>query len=123
MTVPVCEHLDDYGVLYVRAEAAYKAMLAQVDVVAAGVADDDTLDLLERMLRDWREEVESLRRCLVDLVRRGRVVLPEGACADVAGTCDLCGEPLPRLVFPDFTTTDAGAPTYRGTALPQPVGA
>ena len=125
MPMEFCEHLDDYGVRYVRADAAYRALLAQVERVAAGAADDDALDLLERMLHDWQDEVKVLRKKLVVLVKEGQVELPEadeneapsgGAC------CADCGAAVPRLVFNDFRV-DADRATFRGSALPRPATA
>ncbi len=125
MPMDFCEHLDDYGVRYVRAEAAYRALLAQVERVAAGAADDDALDLLERMLHDWQDEVKVLRKRLVALVKAGQVELPE-AEADAApvgpACCADCGAVVPRLVFNDFRV-EADSATFRGHALPRPATA
>ncbi|HPF69823.1 MAG TPA: hypothetical protein PLQ13_04055 [Candidatus Krumholzibacteria bacterium] len=122
MPVPACEHCEDYGVQFVRAEAAYRALLAQVEAVASGRVDDAALDLLERQLMDWRSEVELLRKRLVEMVRNGRIDLPGSERpAATAGTCALCGESLPRLAFPDLGVDAAGALTYQGRALFQPV--
>ena len=115
-----CEHLEEYGVQYERAAGAYGALLAQVGRVAEGNADDDSLDLLERLLRDWRDEVVELRRLLVERVKAGDVELPgavEPEPADAgAGTsprCVDCGAPLPRLAFPEIGES-ADAPAVRG---------
>lgn len=125
MPLEFCDHLDDYGVRYVRAEAAYRALLAQVERVAAGARDDDALDLLERMLHDWQDEVKVLRKRLVALVKAGQVELPaagqhEGPSGPVC--CVDCGAEVPRLVFNDFRV-EADRATFRGRALPRPAGA
>ena len=125
MPMEFCEHLDDYGVRYVRAEAAYRALLAQIERVAAGAADDDALDLLERMVHDWQDEVKILRKKLVVLVKEGQVELPdveEAAAPSGPACCADCGAQVPRLVFNDFRV-EADNATFRGRALPRPATA
>ena len=125
MLMEFCEHLDDYGVRYVRADAAYRALLAQIERVAAGAADDDALDLLERMLHDWQDEVKVLRKKLVVLVKEGQVELPEveeDEASSGPACCADCGAQVPRLVFNDFRV-EADSATFRGRALPRPATA
>lgn len=125
MTTGICDHLGDYGVQYVRADAAYRAMLAQLDRVAVGAVDDDSLDLLERLVKDWQDEVRTLRKRLVALARDGRVTVAARGEEEAAPApcCAECGAVVPRLEFRDFTIAEEGDATYRGQALPVPVGA
>ncbi|MBE0565653.1 MAG: hypothetical protein IH621_06850 [Krumholzibacteria bacterium] len=125
MPLEFCDHLGEYGVQYVRAEASYRAMLAQFDRVRAGAADDDSLDLLECLVRDWRDEVKLLRKRFVTLAREGRIAVPGGGAEDAADgpRCAECEAVIPRLEFRDFTVAEAGEATYRGQVLPVTVGA
>ena len=113
-----CEHLEDYGVQYVRVEAAYGALLAQVERVVSGRADDTALDLLERLTLDWRDEVNDLRRRMVEMVRHGRADAPDDDGSAVR--CCLCGAELPRLEFGDLAVGPEGALALRGQPLTAP---
>ena len=121
-----CEHLDQYGTNWVRAEAAYRALTAAIDRVIDRGPSDDHLDLLEVAVGEWQYEVQALRERFLALVRRGAVELPPSGAGDAdpaEPVCSICGSRLPRLTWPEWNVHGTAPATYRGADLPRAVPA
>jgi len=120
-----CQHLEEYGVQFVKTEAAYKAFNALVD---RAVAEEDTSDLrraLERALDDWQREVRTLRNMFMELYNAGRILLPKNALNRHhhepghmgQARCSDCFRDIPRLVYPEWQLAHNGAVNFRGEEL------
>lgn len=118
MDLNLCTHLDEYGVLYVKAEAAYNQCLNLLDRVLADGPGDGLLDLLSEAVATWKNETIELRETFADLVEDGVVGLPQKNIK--APTCLQCQCRIPRLEFPEWTMAANGVTMYRGNDLPQP---
>ncbi len=120
-----CPHMQDYGELFIRAEAAYRAFNAMVD---RAVAEEDTPDLrraLDNALEDWQRETRALREKFRELYEQGRILLPKGALQKHGhgsrhqghGKCSDCFKPIPRLEYPEWQIAHNGAVNFRGEEL------
>ena len=121
MEFPLCNHLRDYRDQFLRTESAYAALLTTVhgfrgtqpartpsttgQAAAAAAA-------LATALEEWRHETGRLRTLLVELVKAGRVVLPQGQ-----GTLPRCAEcrcAIHRFECTEWPTQADGAIIFQG---------
>jgi len=120
-----CHHLEEYGVLFTRAEAAYEAFNAMVD---RAVSEEDTAELkraLDKALEDWQRETRTLRTAFQGLHAQGKIVLPRNALSGNRPTsehpglskCAECRHPVPRLEFSEWQIAHNGAVNFRGEEL------
>lgn len=120
-----CHHLEEYGVQFVRAEAAYEAFNAMVD---RAVSEEDTSELkraLDTALDDWQRETRALRTAFQELHTQGKIVLPRNALSghrpnsELPGLakCAQCRHPVPRLQFSEWQIAHNGAVNFRGEEL------
>lgn len=120
-----CRHMQEYGVLFARAEAAYQAFNTVMD---RAVEEEDTPDLrraLEKALEDWQGEIKALREKFQELYAGGRILLPRAALEKhghlgrnhAGGKCSDCFKPIPRLEYPEWQFAHNGAVNYRGEEL------
>jgi len=129
MAQEFCEHLDEYGVLFGRAQASYENCLHLVDKIIEDMDQPELRRTLESALDEWVGETRRMQESFVDLVNNGSidvVVQPElppgNQNADPIPLCCDCNFRIPRLHFPEFDLIDEDKPKYRGRELPLPVG-
>lgn len=120
-----CPHLEEYGVQFARAEAAYEAFNAMVD---RAVSEENTPQLkraLDTALEDWQRETRALRKSFQELHAQGKIVLPRNALsgqrpnseAPGLAKCARCRYPMPRLQFSEWQIAHNGAVNFRGEEL------
>lgn len=136
-----CEHLEEYGVLYGRAEASYRNCVNLMEailgsMVEPSLADPSTVDpstvdpslvaTLRKALSEWVTETATVREEFQDLVAEGAIELIRNTVAgrsfqqDRSPICAECRAGLPRLEFPDFHWDEEGGLSFQGKPLPEP---
>ena len=130
MTQEFCEHLDEYGVAFGRAQASYGNCLNLVDKIIEDPANKELRRTLENNLDEYVLETRQLRELFKNMAKDGEIKLitnpdlkeQDNLNPKFAICCD-CSFQVPRLEFSEFDLTDENNPTYRGQNLPQPAGA
>ena len=124
-----CEHLDEYGVLFGRAQASYDSCLHIMDKIIEDLNKPPLRRTMEKSLDEWVLETRKMRSYFEDLVNNGSIdfekktQLNEGEVSGVeAPLCAQCQMVVPRLVFKEFDLSDESNPTYKGAKLPTPAG-
>ena len=122
-----CDHLDDYGVLFGRAQASYENCVHLLDKIIENMADSELRRTLEKALDEWVSETRRLQSSYEDYVKAGTIkvetsgkgqkMTPEMAVS----VCSECSFRVPRLTFPEFELSDNHPALYRGKELPGPV--
>ncbi len=118
-----CTHLDEYRVLFVRAEAAYRAFNAMMDRVVLEPDDANLAQALDTALQDWQLETKTLRSKFVELFKAEKIKLPRGALNSGhhhsssprgPARCSECLCEIPRLDFPEWQLAHNGTVNFRG---------
>ena len=130
MTQEFCEHLEEYGVAFVRAQASYGNCLNLVDKIIEDPTKKELRTTLEKALDEWVLETRQLRELFKNLAKDGEIKLitnPDlkemSNLNPISAICCECSFQIPRLEFSEFDLTDERNPTYHGQNLPQPAGA
>jgi hypothetical protein len=130
MNQEFCEHLDEYGVLFERAQASYQSCLALMDSLIESPGEGNLGRTLEKSLDDWVLETRDLRNLFTKLVKKGGIVMTTPPEADKTPEpspqtpfCLHCGFQVPKFEFSEFIFENDGQMTYRGQLLPVPEGA
>ncbi len=129
MAKEFCDHLDDYGVLFGRAQASYENCLYIIDKIIKEMHDPKLRRTLEKALDEWVSETRRMQDSFAGLVKDGSIDmtgpsdLTKGSQLDsVVPVCCDCNSRVPRLNFPEFELNDDQQPKFRGQELPLPVG-
>ncbi len=121
-----CSHLEEYGVLFIKTEAAYQVFNTMMDRAVSEQDETDLCRSLEKALEDWQQATRALRDRFLELFNSGRILLPKGALAhgnkrglNLSGhaKCSDCYREIPRLVFPEWQLAHNGAVNFRGEEL------
>lgn len=129
MTHDFCEHLDEYGVLYIKAEASYHQCVNLLDNLVEEVENQDLAENLNQTLEEWLQETRELRETFAELVEDGEIELVQASShlrkshGGLSAMCGSCQHHLPRLEFHEFKQDREGIFTFRGHELPQPQSA
>ena len=129
-----CEHLDEYGVLFGRAQASYESCLNIMDKMIEAPGNKELSRTLEKGLDEWVLETRNLRSLFTKLVKDGSIKLPSSLPVETSPdpepdpepktpSCRNCGFQVPKLVFPEFLRENDGQMKYRGELLPLPTAA
>ncbi len=129
MTRDFCEHLDEYGVLYIKAEASYHQCVNLLDNLVEEVENQELVENLNRILGEWVQETGELRVAFAALVEDGEIEMVKASSHlrkshdGYSAVCGSCNHHLPRLEFNEFKQDREGIFTFRGHELPQPQSA
>ena len=122
MSPRFCKHLEEYGSLYTRAEAAYIQCNNLVDRVLDEGPDVELVESLTAALEEWLEGAQELRTALLDLVADGKVRIPKKKCKashrQQLTICSECKFKIPTLKFPEWKFAENGTVSFRGEDLP-----
>jgi hypothetical protein len=118
---PLCNHLGDYRDQYLRTEAAYAALLTAVHgfrgaepAPTPSTTAQAAAAALATALDEWRHETGGLRTLLVELVKAGRVVLPQGRGQGALPRCTECRCAIHRFECTEWPMPADGAIIYQG---------
>ncbi len=121
MSPRFCEHLEEYGSLYIRTEASYYQCNDLVARIIAEGPEPGLVDLLTTTLDEWLSEGRELRDALVELVAEGRVRVPGKnlQCLNDNGLirCSECRFEIPKLRFPEWEFSGNGKVFFQGEEL------
>ncbi len=124
-----CDHLDDYSVLFGRAQASYENCLYIIDKIIEEMNDPELRQTLENALDEWVSETRRMQDSFANLVKDGSIdmasptELSKGSQLEsVIPVCCDCNFRVPRLNFPEFDLNNDQQPKFRGQELPLPVG-
>ena len=64
-----CEHLDEYGVVYGRAQASYDSCLHLMDKLIEDLHEPQLRRTMEKLLDEWVLETRKMRSHFEELVK------------------------------------------------------
>ncbi len=135
MPLEFCDHLDEYGVQYIRTEASYNQFVSLLDRIMVGGPVPEMVELVTAAMREWSLEDDKLRTLLVEQVKEGKVRIPRGIVSQGGKTktrkrqvakkigrpvCANCRFVVPRLEYPEWTFAHNGAVAFRGSDFHNP---
>ncbi len=130
MAQDFCDHLDDYGVLFGRAQASYENCLYIIDKIIEELHEPELRRTLEKALDEWVSETRRMQDLFARLVKDGSIDMAGSSDSSkgsqlesVLPVCGDCNFRVPRLNFPEFELNTDQQPKFRGQELPLPVGA
>ena len=116
-----CEHLQDYGAQYSKAEAAYRHCNGLVESILAGEVDSEQVEQLAMAVEEWMASDRSLRESIVDLAHLGRVKVPRKKphATKRHGTirCSECGFKIIKLKYSEWAISANGLAHFQGKEL------
>lgn len=113
-----CEHLDEYGVQYVKTEAAYQQCNHLVARIQEDGGDSGLVELLEEALLEWKRENTQLRADFSLLVKEGHVRLPK--MKKMRPRCSQCDFVVPKLEYKEWAIAYNGVAALNGEELMVP---
>ncbi len=113
-----CEHLDAYGVQYVKTEAAYEQCNNLVAQIQNNGASKGLIDLLQKALQEWKSDNSRLRKEFCALVEEQKIVLP--LLPQTRPKCAECGLEVPKLEYKEWKIASNGVAALNGEELMAP---
>ena len=122
MSDQFCEHLNDYGLLYSKAEASYRNCNSLVERILAEGPDRGQVELLTAALEEWQKDDREMREALVILATTDKIKIPRkkphAHKRHGSPRCAVCGFPVPKLKFPEWNIAANGTVAFQGNELP-----
>ncbi|MBU8872076.1 MAG: hypothetical protein KOO60_14505 [Gemmatimonadales bacterium] len=122
MSSRFCEHLEEYGSIYTRAEASYLQCNSLVERVLDEGPSPALVELLKSALDEWLSNGLELRTALVGLVGEGRVRIPRkkppASRRPGLTRCSECRFEIPTLKFDEWKFACNGAVSFQGQEFP-----
>ena len=116
-----CEHLQDYGALFAKAEMSYRLCNELLkDALAEGLGTDQA-ELLSGAVEEWLRDDGEMRAALVELATTGRVKVPKKKphATKRHGTirCSECGFKIIKLKYSEWAISANGLAHFQGKEL------